>query len=119
MFKIEDTTFPANVGIRLPVSQRYIAEELNPCCLIFIVCGAYMDKIEWSELWYFCCRDDMESKKALPFVKGVQTQNVRGTKQGFHNYTSWNWGNIVFNCRVIVLVIYWDANFIKSGMQGI
>lgn len=94
--KIEDITFPENVGIRLPVSQRHIAEELNPCCLIYIICGAYMDKIGWSEIWYFCCRDNMESKKALPFVKGVQIQNVRETKREFHNQTSWIWGNIVF-----------------------
>jgi len=77
MLKIEDTTFLGNVGIRLPVLQRHITEELNPCCLIFVICGAYMDKIGWSEIWYFCCRDNMESKKSLPFVLGVQTQNVR------------------------------------------
>jgi len=77
MLKIEDTTFSGNVGIRLSVSQRHITEELNPCCLIFVICGAYMDKIRWSEIWYFCCRDNMESKKSLPFVLGVQTQNVR------------------------------------------
>ena len=85
MLKIEDTTFPGNVGIRLPVSQRRITEELNQYCLIFFICGPYIDKIGWSEIWYFCCRDDMESNKSLPFVLGVQTQNVRETKRGFHN----------------------------------
>lgn len=78
ILKIEDTALPGNVGIRFPVSLRHVAEELNPCCLIFIICGVYMDNIRWSEIWYFCCRDVMESKKALPFVKGFQTQNVRG-----------------------------------------